>query len=60
MTEVNIITKPDTNAALLLIINPKSQRMCLIPFNAWYDIPKTIKKTTTLTKVVSKIETKLL
>ena len=32
MTEVNIITKPDTNAALLLIINPKSHKMCLIPF----------------------------
>lgn len=45
-----MIVKPDKDAALLLISNPKSHKICLIPFSAWYEIPKTIKKTIIFTK----------
>ena len=51
VNEITII--PVIRADELLKKNPKSQKICLIPFIAWYDKPKILTDITSFIKMVS-------
>ena len=51
VNETTII--PEIRADELLKRKPKSQKICLIPFIAWYDKPKILTDITSFIKMVS-------